>query len=653
MDGFASPSIRAGSPGSGLPRALETAFLTAAVGIALMGIPGVPDARLDASWQLMLIHAHAAGLQFGKDVIYTWGPWGFLCSGYDMGNVEAVPILIWQTAGQLGMALGMVVLTRGLVFWRRIAFAVLMIAWHWLFLDTIYFILIGLIVIAGLMRGEAKLVRLVGWTFVLGFLAQLKFTYFALASAGVLAAMACWAGRRSWAHVQAIAGGFAFAVCAAWCAAGQNLDNLYPYLRRSVDLASAYGDSMGLDESWTLFIWGAGFALLSALFIYTSWRALRERAFAAAACGYLAFSLFAIWKEAFTRADYAPLGGHVFGLFAYVLILAPVLPGLLFPGRRWHWFDASAIAVLAALASFDRPILDSCPRIVWERFRGNARALGRLGELPQEWQDWYQRACAGVQLPAVRAAVGTGTVDVYDFDTSIAFMNGLNLDSRPIFQGFTAYTPSLEGWNLRFYQSGRAPEFLLWNNDQVDNRYPGQDDAMLIAALVGHLEPLLEEGGYGLFRRSGPIPRKPPERRLLMSRTVRLSEEVVLPPAGDRAIWLRANAVPNNLGRLRSLVYKPAEIDLSTTDDSGRSNVWRLVPRIARDGLILVPTLRTPGDAAEMMKGRTRSWVRSLHFEAPDGQDEFWSHVDVDVFDMPDIPLRLANDETHPAESHR
>src|SRR5271155_4441918 len=126
MDGFASPSTRAEKPGRGLLRGFETAFLTAAVGFALMGIPGVADTGLDASWQLMLIHAHAAGLQFGRDVIYTWGPWGFLCSGYTMGRLEAVPILIWQTGGQLGVALCLVLLTRGLVFWRRIAFAVLM-----------------------------------------------------------------------------------------------------------------------------------------------------------------------------------------------------------------------------------------------------------------------------------------------------------------------------------------------------------------------------------------------------------------------------------------------------------------------------------------------------------------------------------------------
>jgi hypothetical protein len=45
------------------------------------------------------------------------------------------------------------------------------------------------------------------------------------------------------------------------------------------------------------------------------------------------------------------------------------------------------------------------------------------------------------------------------------------------------------------------------------------------------------------------------------------------------------------------------------------------------------------------MRGQTRSWVRSFHFEAPSGQEKFWSHVDLGVFAVPAIPLRLLGPE--------
>ncbi len=639
MGGFASPSIRAERPLRGAFRAAEAVVCTLALGLTLVGIPGTPDTRLDASWQLMLIHAHAAGLQFGRDVFFTWGPWGFLCCGYHLGATEAVPILVWETLGQLGIAASLVLLTRGLAAWRRIAFVVLFMAFHWLFMDVVYFVLIALIVVEGLMGRDAPLVRLVGWTLVLGFLSHLKFTYLALAAAGVLAAMAHWAVRRAWGRVGALAAGYAAAVVAAWVAAGQNPDNLYPYLRRGLELSSAYGAAMGVDESWPVFLWGAAAALGCAAFLVCAWRSMPDRAAASCACGYLAFLFFAMWKESYTRADLVVLGGHVFGLFTLVLILAPVLPGLLLPGRRWHGSDLAVPYSLAAIASFDGALYAQGPVIIWQRLYGNAHALARLGALPQEWQGAYGQACADARLPAVQAAVGRSTVDVYDFDTAVALMNGLNLASRPVFQGYSALTPGLEGCNLRFYQSEGAPDYLLWNSDRIDDRYPGQDDAMLVAALPGHYVPFLKEGAYWLMRRTSRVPAGAPPRRVLLMRSVGLSQEVVLPGDRSRALWLALDPVPNALGRARAILYKPAELQIAVTDDRGRLRVWRLVPRVDRVGFLLAPTLATADEAAALLRGAAPSWVRSFHFESPLGQGEFWSRIDVEVSALSGVAL--------------
>ena len=637
MDAFAPPSIHPEKPGSGGLRLAEAAILTLGLALSLASFPGPPGTELDGSWQEMLIHAHAQGTQFGRELIFTWGPWGFLCSMYHLGRLGAVPLLVWQTAGQVGVAVSLVFLTRSLARWRRLVFAALFLAFHWLFLDTVYFVLIALIVLSGMMGRGSSVARLVLWTLVLGFLAQIKFTYFLLASAGVASAMACWACRRSWGRVWTLAAGFLLAVVAAWAAAGQNPDNLYPYLRRSLEIASGYAGAMGVDEPGPVFLWGAALALLCAAFYWSVWRALPERALALGASAYLAFSFLVMWKEGFTRAD-----GHVFGFFTYGLILAPAAAGLLFPGRRLHWFDAAALPCLAGIASFSPGLLAQAPRIEWQRIHGNALAFGRLGSLPGEWQGQLEEANAKAALPRIRAAVGGATVDEYNFNTGVALLNGLNLDPRPIFQGYSAYTPSLEGWNLRFYQSARAPQFLIWGDERIDNRYPGEDDAMLVAALCGHYEPLFAEGGYWLLRRRSPIPGSPLARRPLLGRSVRLNEEVEVPAGRGEAIWLAASAVPDNLGRLRALLYKPAAINIVTTDEWGFQRTWRLVPGVARAGFLLAPVLEEGEDMAAFLRGESHSWVRSFHFDAPADQAEFWSHVDVEVFGMPGIPLRPA-----------
>jgi hypothetical protein len=642
MDSFASPSIRGDRPIYRRVRLLEAAVLTLVLALSFVGVPGMPDARLDGSWQEMLMVARSRGLQFGQDIIFTWGPWGFLCSGYHMGGLEAVPVILWQTVGQVLIALGLVVLTNSLPLWRRLLFVAVTLAVHWLFLDSIYFVLITLVAIAGLMRRDAPVSQLVLWTVALGFLSQLKFTYLVISSAAVACSVACSLMRRLPSRAAAIAAGFAGSVLFWWVAAGQNPANLCSYLRRSLEISSGYGDAMGFDETWLVFLWGAGVVAALGLLAWRTWRDCPEGAFGRPASVFLAFTVFVMWKESYTRADMVPLGGHIFGIFTFALILAPVLPGLLFPGRVWHLFDAVVPACFVGIACMDVDYFRLAPRIAWERIYGNVRFLKHLGSMPGEWRGQYLTACDAVELPQVRAAVGTGTADVYDFNTGVALLNGLALSPRPVFQGYSAYTPLLQAYNLRHYQSGEAPEFLLWSRETVDNRYPGQDDAPLVAGMPGHYEPLFLEKGYWLFRRESPLSKNPLERRLVLSRSVKLNEEVDLPSPLAHALWLEADAVPTGLGRLRALLYKPATLNLGTTDDRGRQSSWRVLPRVARGGFILVPTLADGADLVALMHGEARSWVASLHFGTPPGQEEFWSHVELRAYELPSLPIRPA-----------
>ena len=635
MDASASPSIRASGPRWSLLRVLETLALTLAVTSTLVSFPGPPGTNLDASWQEMMIYAHARGMQFGRDIAFTWGPWGYLWGSYHLGAAGAAPLLAWRVAASAGVALALVLLTRSLAPWRRLLFAAVFMAFNWFFLDVAFFDLITLIGIAGLMRRGAPLYQLAAWACVLGALSQIKFTYLVLSAAAVGAAAACLACRRSWRGSASVAVAYAVSLAAAWVGAGQNLGNLWAYVRHSAEIASGYGDAMGVDEAPAVFLCGAALAAACAAFAWKAWRGIPERGFGRCAGAFLAFAMALMWKEGFTRAD-----GHVMGFFAFILTLLPAVPSLLFPGRRWHPFEAAALLCLLGMAAADPGTLRRVPRIAWERMYGSTAATLRLGSLPGEWERSLGEAAIPAALPAIAAAVGRGTVDVYNCLTGAAILNGMNLAPRPVFQSYSAYTPALERLNLRAYQSGRAPDFLLWGDDRVDGRYPGQDDALLIAALRPHYEPLFPEGGFWLLRRVSALTGAEPERRLILSARVRLSEEVVLPPQRDQAIWLRADAVANALGRARAVLYKPARIDIVTTDDEGQRRSWRLVPRTARDGLVLVPMLQGGNDLALLLRGQANSWVRSFHFEAPGSQGEFWSHVDVGVFGMPGMPLK-------------
>lgn len=619
-------------------RLLLAAILTLLLWPALMVFPGAPEGYLDASWQEVLLHARIHGWQFGRELVFTWGPWGFLGNHFHLGEAEAVSRLVWETLGKLLVAAGLVALTQRIAAVRQVLFVVGLALFNWLFIDTVYQVLISLAVVRWLLPADSR-----GWRqylalVALAFLAGFKFTYLLLATGGVGLAAGAWVWRRDFRTAALLVGGYALAFVLVWLAASQHPDHIVPFLRRSLELSSGYGDAMGVDEPWPVFLVGAGLMLLAAGFVFRLWQTHPDRPYAATAALFLAATWFIVWKSTFTRAD-----GHVFGLFIFTLLLAVVLPGLCHPERRWHWFDLTPLGCLLGIVVAEPGLLGRCPEIATARIRQHLWQLPRLGGLPAAWENSLAAARAAARLPAIQAAVGRGTVDVFNYEQAVAVLNGLNFTPRPVFQSYAAFTPRLAWRNLRFYQSDQAPEFVLWKHMTIDGRYPTQDDAALVSELPRGYAPLLEEGDYLLLQKVRPLPARRLERRLLFEKGLGFDEELVLPAAGVHPRWLQVSLPLSKLGRLRSFLYKPPVAHLTVTDSSGRETTWRLLPQVAADGFLLDPLLETQADFAAFARSQGGINLRSLRLTTAAEQREFWSTIwrqpVVRLFELPEITL--------------
>jgi hypothetical protein len=620
-------------------RLVLSAALTLLLWPSLVNFPGAPEGYLDASWQEVLVHAHAQGWQFGRQIIFTWGPWGFLGSHFHLGESGAVARIVWETLGKLLVAGGLVVLTQPLAAWRQALFILGLVLFNWLFADTVFYVFISLLIVGGLLAPGALRWRCGFWIAALSFLAAFKFTYLLLAGGGVLLAAGAWVWRRNYHAALVVTVGYVLAFVLVWMAAGQHPDHIVPYLRRSIELSSAYGDAMGMDETWPVFLCGAGLMVLVGAFVLRLFLTHPDRPFAVAASLFLAATWFIVWKSCFTRAD-----GHVLGLFLFTLLLAVVLPGLCHPARRWHWFELAPLSCLLGIAITEPGLLSRCPGIALARIRANSRELPRVGPLPAAWQRSLETVRASALLPAVQAAVGRGTVDVFHYEQAVALFNDLNYSPRPIFQSYVAFSSRLAWRNLRHFQSPLAPDFVLWKHMTIDGRFPTQDDAALVSELPRGYEPALEEGDYLLLKRVRPLPAQRLDRRLLLEQSLDFNGTLTLPPAGTHPLWIQVRLPLTLIGRLRSFLYKPPQVFLITTDVTGRESTWRLLPRVAEDGFLLDPLLETQADFAAYLRSQGSLTVRSIRLTAPPGQQEYWSTIwdrpVVRLFELPEVTLQ-------------
>jgi len=607
----------------------------------LISFPWSTNALLDGSWPEVLQYAHLKGWQFGRDIVFTWGPWGFLNNQFHLGAAGATAKILWETLGKLTIAAALVALTRKIPLFWQVLFIIACILFSWIFLDTIFLVLITLIVMGGLMAEKTPRGQQLLCVVALAFLGQIKFTYAVFACSGLVFSALFHILRKDYAETITQTAGFGVAFLAFWMGAGQNPDNLLPFFRTGLEISAGYGWAMGVDERRPVFLCCLALALVCAVFLFRLWRKLPDRPLAWAATLYLASTWFVVWKHGLIRAD-----GHEFGFVLYSLLLALPLPYLCIRDIKWHWFSLAAALGVGCLQIIQPGLPGNCPRDAETRFVTNYSAMGHLGSLPAKWENEFNHAAQPADLPWVRQIIGKQSIDLFNYDQGVVLLNRFNYKPRPIFQSYSAYTPALMSRNLRFYQSPQAPDYILWNHSSIDDRFPTLDDALLIPELPRAYQPVLEEGSYILLKKQSTLPARRLDQTPLLDRSLSLDEVLILPKLDGTPIWIRAKLRLNKLGKLRAFLYKPPLIRLTVTDETGRETSWRILPRVAREGFLLSPFLETQSDFAAFCRGHGQHWIRSLKFETPRKQKEFWPHheafADVSLSILPPLPSTSA-----------
>jgi hypothetical protein len=210
-------------------------------------------------------------------------------------------------------------------------------------------------------------------------------------------------------------------------------------------------------------------------------------------------------------------------------------------------------------------------------------------------------------LPLVRAEVRQQTIDVLGYEQGIALLNDLNYTPRPVFQGYSAYTPALIKANTEFYSSVHAPDYVLFKYQTIDNRYPALDDAGVLKQLLFNYKPLFDEKNYSLWKRIQSA--KPILSASTLSESLAFDSERAL-PAGEQPLWLQLDIRQSLLGRALNLVYKPPLVTIRVTDGFGQRTSHRLIPSMSLSGFIINPYLKTSRQVLRVAERKVHRWLR-------------------------------------------
>jgi len=590
------PAIFPAPPGSPAGSTVRWNYLIVLC-LLVISFPGDFNAirpGLDASWEFAINCIPGSGYLFGRDLVHTMGPLGFLIHPLNVGSNLVYATIVRLAAHAVFGAVLLVHARRANTVWPLLVFAIgyaiaLVIVVR---IEFSY----SLLVLEILLFGASLQSRTLWWIAapLIGGLAaallMMKPGVGISALAILVSATALWllakpVGSRT---ILAVAGGsygLVLVLLAAVCV--HSAGYFVAYFRGSMQIADEFPVAQSLfgprrHAVLAVLSLGVYAGLVVALYLQRS----RLRYIAPV----FALSLFLAFKHGLVRAD-----GHARNFFPFLLAAISTL-ALQATNRR----DLRTIVASCGLAlALALPVgihfntRSSLPPFYVTLLGGrgvrNIAATVRLGGTRDQLDRERTQNLAAHPLPpdwVAEIRARRWSVDVIPSELSYVLDTDLHWRPNPTVQAYMAYTPPLDHWSARHYGGADAPEAIIAEFKDFDCRNPLLDNPAVVRSLLAHYEPYRHDLSRNLFllrKRSSP----PPEDLTAAGTTAIRANQWMTVPASNRMLFGEFKMSLSSLGRFAKFVFRIPPVYLECINESGRNRTYRITPEITEDGLLL------------------------------------------------------------------
>jgi hypothetical protein len=563
--------------------------------------PGFPGNGLDNGWVFALNAAMAKGLVFGRDIVFTFGPFA---SAYTAEYNPATDTQMLWSGCLLAMAFAASLncLTRGFGRLSAAGLAVFLLLvpadTRFLAIPFTSLVLLCRVAlpadhfahIAPTMTVRLTLAVLVA---ALAMLPLVKGTYFVASGIVMVLGLGLLVLRGH--RALAIGGALLFAVAlpTLWLLARQPLNALPGYFLALSPVIGGYSVAMSLPgPAWQFRLYAEcclALGLLNGRTLYPAGAAGRCLLAAAAALLFLAF------KEGFVRDDvHALTAAGMLGVAGWGAMLlgrqglAPLM-GLTVGLMGWALIYGSVFSPTPAM------LVSGIAAPFAAAEHGLVIRLTQPGQLQQQYADSLRAIQAEQQLPKL-----AGTVDIYSYGQSALLANGLDWDPRPALQSYVAYTSGLERQDADHLTGAGAPSNIIFSVQPIDNRLPALEDGASWPVLLTRYAIVGLRGDLMILKRRATPPGETPVADVpSVSGTFQLGETIPIPPFTS-AVWAQFDVRPALAGRLMAMLFKPPALGITYLFPDGHTQSFRYIAGMGSAGFVVAPVIQTTTDFAAL-----------------------------------------------------
>jgi hypothetical protein len=549
---------------------------------ALLTLPftfTLPGTGLDSSHMFGSNYYPNMGYKYGLDLVFTYGPLGYLVNPEPVANNVAIANLIRGVVWLILFAhlIRIYRLGKRGVWQSLVLLASLVIIRNQLFYSFDYFILATLLVVVIYLieRGE-------GWlsyscmVFLAGLASLTKFTGYLLsipAVALLVVARVGWPPKLPPWKERFVPVAILLAAPVAFFSLIPSVTAFWRYMRGSLEVSSGYSAAMSYptspqDLSYMLILMG----LFSAGLVY----ALARRTLLWSSALVLVFLYWLNLKHGFVRSD-----GHVVFSYAFEIVLAACLICLL-KGRREivSYSIVLPCFVLVALSGIN-PYWP-----VWNEGYWTPAPQLHLAHALLDWsgtRPWLdselKKHDSFTQLPDdfQRSLEGSVTT-VFPWELSYATSRHFRVDPLYFMQAYSGYTQYLDNMGARRIREryGRV-DHILFDWQSIDERHPLLDVPATWQAMFDCYRPaLVGANRLLLVRRDKPIE----HQATFLTRVPLPFRTWVELPRSKSVLWSRMLIPYSVRGQARNFLYKMPPVWLTVGLESGAKLRFRVIPSV-------------------------------------------------------------------------
>lgn len=217
-----------------------------------------------------------------------------------------------------------------------------------------------------------------------------------------------------------------------------------------------------------------------------------------------------------------------------------------------------------------------------------------------------------------------GTVDILPWEISYIMVNKLKYNPRPIVQTYQAYSGYLDSLNAQKYQSATAPDYLLYQEFPYREQYFFWDEdrtklTMLANYKVVDTLAVKQSVGYDslLVLKQNPN-KKEVKYNLTKKAVINTFEKIDLPDSAE-LLFIKFNLKYSLLGQVTRLAFQPPYLFVNFVYDDNTVERFRVIPSVLKGGVIANIKVKSFSDAMKFFNtsGLKNTKIKSIQLDSP------------------------------------